>query len=96
MMMTHPPPPPHIHNNTNKISILFTFSFRLVNEKGTLTALRQALLVEDLDLVSFADSANDAAASTEGVLQTVLIAVAAVLGVLLVVLFAAFFIRTRR
>lgn len=50
----------------------------------------------ELDLYAIADNTDQAGASTDGVMQTVLIVVAVVLGTLVVVLFAAFFIRTRR
>lgn len=66
-----------------------------LNNKEIYNELRRALFVHDIDLYAIADSTDDTSADTEGVLQTVLIVVAVVLGTLVVVLFAAFFIRTR-
>jgi hypothetical protein len=59
-------------------------------------ALRDALMDEKLVLDSIEDPAAETTADMEGVLQTVLIVVSVVLGTLVVILFAAFFIRTRR
>jgi hypothetical protein len=47
-------------------------------------------------LESIDDPESETAADMEGVLQTVLIVVSIVLGTLVIILFAAFFIRTRR
>jgi hypothetical protein len=77
-------------------NIIFIFSFRALNNKETYTALRDALLGEKLVLESIDDSETESSANMEGVLQTVLIVVSVVLGLLVVVLFAAFFVRTRR
>jgi hypothetical protein len=51
---------------------------------------------EKLVLESIDDPVTETVADMEGVLQTVLIVVSVVLGTLVVILFAAFFIRTRR
>jgi hypothetical protein len=51
---------------------------------------------ENLMLDSVDDPVTETVANMEGVLQTVLIVVSVVLGTLVVILFAAFFIRTRR
>jgi hypothetical protein len=59
-------------------------------------ALRDALLEEKLVLESIDDPVTETVANMEGVLQTVLIVVSVVLGTLVVILFAAFFFRTRR
>jgi hypothetical protein len=80
----------------NKIPKLFCFLLRELTNKQTYNALREALLGQKLVLDSIDDTQSETAASTEGVLQTVLIVVSVVLGTLVVVLFAAFFIRTRR
>jgi hypothetical protein len=66
-----------------------------LTNKQTYDALRRALFAMELDLYAIADNTDQAGASTDGVMQTVLIVVAVVLGTLVVVLFAAFFIRTR-
>lgn len=51
---------------------------------------------EKLVLESIDEPVTETIANMEGVLQTVLIVVSVVLGSLVVILFAAFFIRTRR
>jgi hypothetical protein len=51
---------------------------------------------EKLVLESIDDPGTETVADVEGVLQTVLIVVSAVLGTLVVIVFAAFFFRTRR
>jgi hypothetical protein len=51
---------------------------------------------EKLVLESIDEPVTETIADMEGVLQTVLIVVSVVLGSLVVILFAAFFIRTRR
>lgn len=66
-----------------------------LTNKQTYNELRAALWAEQLDLYSIDDSTNEPEGSMEGVLQTVLIVVSVVLGTLVVILFAAFFIRTR-
>lgn len=80
----------------NKTPILFCFLLRALTNKQTYNELREALLGQKLVLDSISDTQSEAVANTEGVLQTVLIVVSVVLGTLVVVLFAAFFIRTRR
>jgi len=90
-----PPRPPN-NNNNNTITISFCFLFRRVTDKKTFNDLRAALWNEGLDLDSIDDTSNQAPASMEGVLQIILIVVSVVLGTLVIVLFAAFFIRTRR
>ncbi|XP_069668752.1 cadherin-AgCad1-like [Periplaneta americana] len=57
--------------------------------------LYNELLNEKLVLDSVEESLNEVTSDMEGVLQTVLITVSVVLGTLVIVLFAAFFIRTR-
>jgi hypothetical protein len=69
---------------------------RALTNKQTYNALREALLEEKLVLEAIDDPESEAVADMEGVLQTVLIAVSVVLGTLVIILFAAFFIRTRR
>ena len=76
--------------------MLFCFLFRELTNKQTYNELRDALSAEQLVLKSIDDSTNEEGGDMEGVLQTVLIVVSVVLGTLVVVLFAAFFIRTRR
>jgi len=66
-----------------------------LTNKQTYNELRNALWTEQLELKSIDDSTNEEDGNMEGVLQTVLIVVSVVLGTLVVVLFAAFFIRTR-
>ncbi|XP_021930459.1 protocadherin Fat 4-like isoform X2 [Zootermopsis nevadensis] len=68
---------------------------RKLTDKQTYNALRDALLEEKLVLESISDPESQTTADMEGVLQTVLIVVSVVLGTLVVILFAAFFIRTR-
>jgi len=63
--------------------------------KETLNNLRSALWAEGLDLDSIDDGKEDSVTNMEEVLQIVLIVVSVVLGTLVIVLFAAFFIRTR-
>jgi hypothetical protein len=88
---------PNNSNNNNKIAILFCFLFRELTNKQTYNALVDKLMNEKLVLNGISESADDSAVTNmEGVLQTVLIVVSVVLGTLVVVLFAAFFIRTRR
>ena len=58
--------------------------------------LQNGLWNVGLILDSIDDSSNRPGSTNEGAMQIVLIVVAAVLGTLVVVLFAAFFIRTRR
>jgi len=66
-----------------------------LTNKQTYNALLVALSAEQLVLKSIDDSTNEEGGDMEGVLQTVLIVVSVVLGTLVVLLFAAFFIRTR-
>ncbi|PNF25389.1 hypothetical protein B7P43_G09776 [Cryptotermes secundus] len=68
---------------------------RKLTDKQTYIALRDALMDEKLVLESIDDPVTETVANMEGVLQTVLIVVSVVLGSLVVILFAAFFIRTR-
>ncbi|XP_066993174.2 cadherin-AgCad1 [Anabrus simplex] len=57
--------------------------------------LRNALALKNLDLVNFAADNPDSGNSIQEYLQTILICVSAVLGVMVIVLFVAFFVRTR-
>jgi hypothetical protein len=59
-------------------------------------ALRDALMEEKLVLESIDNPEAEAVSDVEGVVQTVLIVVSAVLGTLVIILFAGFFFRTRR
>lgn len=68
---------------------------RKLTDKQTYVALRDALIEEKLVLESIDDPMTETVANMEGVLQTVLIVVSVVLGTLVVILFAAFFFRTR-
>jgi heme/copper-type cytochrome/quinol oxidase subunit 2 len=71
--------------------------FRAINNKDTYNQLRYELYgQQQLVLDSVDDTQSETEANVEGLLQTVLIVVSVVLGTLVVVLFAAFFIRTRR
>ena len=90
------PPSPNNNNNNNTISILFCFFFREMSGKETYNNLHSALWDEQLDLESIDDGKDDPVSNMEEVLQIILIVVSVVLGTLVIVLFAAFFIRTRR
>lgn len=57
----------------------------------------QTLFWEDykLDLANYRDGSSAAAQNMEGVLQIILIVVSVVLGTMVIILFVAFFLRTR-
>ncbi|KAJ9575580.1 hypothetical protein L9F63_007514, partial [Diploptera punctata] len=84
-----------IAENSGSLVIGSNLSRDLINAHATYTSLINMLSDNRLHLVDIESPADKSTSNMEGILQTVLIAVTVVLGTLVIILFAAFFIKTR-